>query len=58
MWSAPGGVVLLFLYNYVQSITINIQLLCNLLCSYWLLRSGIPDFQNFTIVAFHLNFTT
>ena len=51
----PSGVVLLFInYNHVHSITGNIQLVCILLCFYWLLRSEILKFfqnlNNFSVL--------
>ena len=49
---------LVLYYDHISSITRNKQLLCKLLCSYWLSNSDIPEiFHNMTTIVFHLNHT-
>ena len=56
--TTEGWASLVLYYDHMNSIIINTQLLCMLLCFYWLPNSDIPEiFHNITIISFHLKYT-
>ena len=56
--TTEGWFSLVLYYDLTNDIIINAQLLCMLLCSYWLPNSDIPEiFHNMTTIAFYLNCT-
>ena len=56
--TSEGWASLVLYYDHINSIIRHTQLLCMLLCSYWLPNSDIPEiFHNSTAIAFYFNYT-
>ena len=54
--TTEGWSSLVLYYHHIISTIRNKQLLCKILCCYWLSHSDLPEiFHNMTTIAFHLN---